>query len=150
MDQKCELGPELGSGSYGKVYLSKDQNSVIKMVSHKSRYSSLTSISEIDILFNLSSDHLLKGISFCRGGMEMELLNGSYYDMTVSEVTSYSAKKKLLYHAALGIQCLHHNKYLHLDIKLDNLLYSGDLQSGDVIGKVIDFGYAEGYQDMSI
>lgn len=141
----------IGNGSYANI-LYKDQNNFvtkkINLNENNPEPSTLINMSEIDILFNLKSNFLVKGIEYHSTSLiDIEKLSGSitdtnhktYEKFSSLELTKkYKLIKNLFFHYFLGLKCLHDNDYLHLDINESNLMYS--ISSGFITGKIIDFG----------
>lgn len=104
---------------------------------------------EVDILFRMNSPHLVKGVDInvageCFAndpGIIMEIIDG---DLTKDiRKMSYKQKHKIIYDLALGLKCLHDNKFLHLDIKPDNAMYNkSDKFVEGVSGVLVDYGMA--------
>lgn len=123
----------IGEGNYSKVY--EDEGYAIKIF----KENILESSSEIDILFNLNSENLIKGVEIYKNEfnnktcIKMEKAIGK-----LKFSFTYEKKKKILYGLTLGLNELHKNNYLHLDITFDNCMYSGSEE--DPIGKLIDYG----------
>jgi serine/threonine protein kinase len=69
----------------------------------------------------------------------MPIMDGSIRSLR-SQNLSATAKLRIMLKVALGLECLHSHNYLHLDIKADNCLYRGDLESEDSMVCLSDFG----------
>lgn len=148
----CVLGSKISSGAYGSIYQTSGSNSVIKLFAKDADMDSeINSTAEFDILMRLRSPYLIEGLGVydrkeCGPttgvGIRMERLIGTCTDLSLSNAVSYATLKRLTYHYALGLRCLHDNNYLHLDIAAANALYGKSVD--DPVGKLIDFGLAEG------
>lgn len=147
---------KLGSGSFGGIYIASDDGgrTVIKTLgfdADKQNYKSV-SHNEIDVLFRLRSPYLLMGYSvydknFCgkdiKESIRLERCTGNYRDLfSPDSIITYQDIKKIMYHYALGLRCLHRNKIIHLDLSPNNLMYNLESIKGknEYIGKIIDFG----------
>lgn len=106
------------------VYLVKDTNGeeyALKMVNPRS-----ISFGEIDILFRVSSDYIIKGIDLEASGKNL----GIVQDLAQGNMRfkyhqpEYTMLKKYMLMLVLGLDCLHSKGFLHLDIKPENCLYS--------------------------
>jgi serine/threonine protein kinase len=144
-EQQCTSGQYIDAGQYGTIYYTQDRGSVIKILNES------VSSAEVDILFRLRSPHLVKGLElYSKGqcgldtgpGIRMELLAGR--GLAVAKTQSFEIVRRLLYHYALGLKCLHDNNYYHLDIGISNAMYGGT--STNPIGKLIDFGLSSATQ----
>lgn len=99
---------------------------------------------ELDIMFRMKSPHLLEGVEIITKGecdkkligLVSEYLDGNLAD-NAGEIP-YSDAKKIMHDLALGVKCMHDNKFLHLDIKIDNAMY----HTTPVRGVLIDYGLA--------
>jgi len=115
---------------------------------------------EIDIMARLSHPHLmpLEGIILHKQcgdlvaedtsiGLLMPLATGDLGGLYQRPVLTYEGKRKILFSLASAVGFLHQNHYLHLDIKLANVLYKGELSAPDVI--LSDFGLSEYVEDVN-
>ena len=147
MTDVCNIGTKEAGGSYGAVYYLAGTNYVTKVYSkpRPEEHSEIESTAEIDILFRVRSRFLVEGRTIiprgeCKGvegfAVQMERLTGR--STTLSGKVDYILLKRVLLHYALGLRCLHRQKYLHLDISVNNCMYGGP--PTDPVGKLIDFG----------
>src|SRR5579862_4895962 len=136
----------IGSGSFGNIYHHRTRGTVIKV----SKYSSdldtrIVSISEIDIVFRLRCPNLIRGLGIetqHHFALELEKLTGDYFDIADAKFPYNQVKKKLFFDYVKGLKFLHSCGYVHLDLKPENLMYTGNLNTGQVTGKIIDFGWS--------
>lgn len=147
---KCEYDFKLqniGSGSYGEVSIvEKDGQKyaykkikVDKIVKQSSFYNPI----ELDISFRLQSPYLVRGddITLATECTNKEVgLITEYIDGNLSkdiDRMSFAQRKRIMYDIAQGLKCMHDNNYLHLDIKMDNVMYRKEEQPRGVL---IDYG----------
>ncbi len=151
-----KLGKQLGEGSFGVVYKVKMKNGSFvagKFIVDDDNF--VHSVREIDIMSRLSHPYLMESIGMMRADKQScaKLLNLKINSKDVFvilmplgsiDVFSYINKRKhpidfhnrlkIAYKIALGINFLHKNNILHLDIKPDNIL----MINGEP--KISDFG----------
>jgi serine/threonine protein kinase len=136
----------IGEGAFGVVSIveRKGKKYVLKkLISEKDEESYFQNPVELDILFRLNSPHILKGYDITIAGecdkkdvgVVTEYINGDTFKD--KKKLSFSEKKKLMFDFAKGLKCMHDNKYLHLDIKLENAMYQ---KENGVKGVLIDYG----------
>jgi serine/threonine protein kinase len=135
----------IGEGSYGVVNIveRRGKQYVLKrLVSKKDEESIFHNPVELDILFRLNSPHLLKGYDITVSGecdpKDVGLVTNYVDGNILKDVKKlkFNQKKKLMFDIAKGLKCLHDNQFLHLDIKLDNALYT----TSNTNGVLIDYG----------
>lgn len=167
----CRPGGKRGSGSYGTVYLSTVDNTVIKVLD-KDDHGDFPDISyfEVDVLCRLSSDYAIKCHKIYRGsdcgyagaaiGLKLEKCEGNVSDYVRSytdpvkkilgPVRPYWDIKQLILTACLGVRHLHRSGCVHLDISERNMMYqlvrNNDLGRDCAIAKLIDFGLGAGVE----
>jgi len=134
----------LGTGNFGKVYKAKKENGdifAVKIIEPKElRYI------ELDILSRLRSPYLIKSFqdpiidTNLGKGITMDLKESSLNNLN-TEKLSYHQMKRIIISSLHGLKCMHDNNYLHLDIKLANIMYDVD-KGGDFTAFIGDFGYA--------
>ena len=151
-----KLGKQLGEGSFGVVYKVKMKNGSFvagKFIVDDDNH--VHSVREIDIMSRLSHPYLMGSVGMMRADKEscanLLKLNIKSKDVFVIlmplgsiDVFRYINKRKhpvnfhnrlkIAYKIALGINFLHKNNILHLDIKPDNILMINDEP------KISDFG----------
>lgn len=134
----------IGYGNFGNIYKAKRKDGVnmaVKIVNPKElRYI------ELDILLRLRSPYLIK--SFYDPILETNLGKGIAMELKENNLSKLNTKnlpfyqfKRILVSSLYGLKCLHDNNFLHLDISLENILYSKN-NSGDYEAYIGDFGYA--------
>ena len=148
----------LGSGSYGTVYLAKNilkDNLVAIKVIEKIPANIIDDMeikNEINILKSLSHPNIVKiyeffdtalnyyiVTEFCKKGELFEYINNEYSERQLAV---------LFYQVFSGLCYLHEKKILHRDLKLENLMISEiekDINTGEEYFwiKIIDFGTAK-------
>ena len=148
----------LGSGSYGTVYLAKStlkDNLVAIKVIEKIPANIIDDMeikNEINILKSLSHPNIVKIYEFfdtalnyyivteyCKKGELFEYINNKYSERQLAV---------LFYQVFSGLCYLHEKKILHRDLKLENLMISEiekDINTGEEYFwiKIIDFGTAK-------
>ena len=148
----------LGSGSYGTVYLAKNilkENLVAIKVIEKIPSNIIDDMeikNEINILKTLSHPNIVKIYEFfdtalnyyivteyCKKGELFEYINNKYSERQLAV---------LFYQVFSGLCYLHEKKILHRDLKLENLMISEierDINTGEEYFwiKIIDFGTAK-------
>ena len=148
----------LGSGSYGTVYLAKNalkDNLVAIKVIEKIPSNIIDDMeikNEINILKSLSHPNIVKIYEFfdtalnyyivteyCKKGELFEYINNKYTEKQLAV---------LFYQVFSGLCYLHEKKILHRDLKLENLMISEiekDINTGEEYFwiKIIDFGTAK-------
>src|SRR5579862_2939286 len=139
----CQPGETIGSGAFGMIKINTADGQVIKI------QKSIESVAELDILFRLQSNHLLKGtniFAFGECGNEEFVIETERMDSDLDHFIypSYAVTKDLMYQIALGLKCLHDNNYLHLDLKPANVLYKR--KGYHITAKIADFGHSLGVQ----
>ena len=149
---------ELGSGSYGSVYLAKNNvtdNVVAIKVIEKVQENMIDDMeiqNEINILKTLSHPNIVKIYEFydspinyyivteyCKKGELFSFIKNEYNERQLSV---------LFYQVFSGLVYLHEKKILHRDLKLENIMVSEiekDIVTGDEYFwiKIIDFGTAK-------
>ena len=165
MADKCNIGKELGKGSYGTVYQSADDDGTVIKVPNGAKNKSyiptefaMVSYPEIDSLFRMRSPFVARGYAVyqrdeCGGGMDVSLkierCTGQISDLTMTNVRTkvsppkipYFQFKQLMLTMAYGLRCLHRNGYLHLDLSETNIMYTNvGGKPENCIAKIIDTG----------
>ena len=149
---------DLGSGSYGQVYMAKnivtDNLVAIKIIEkvQENMIDDMEIQNEINILKALSHPNIVKiyeffdspinyyiVTEFCKKGELFSYIKNEYQEMQLSV---------LFYQVFSGLVYLHEKKILHRDLKLENIMVSEiekDLITGEEYFwiKIIDFGTAK-------
>lgn len=100
---------------------------------------------EIDLLSRIKSPYLVRSVSpivkdtYYGEGLVLELKEKNLLRFDISKISGGQIKRiimSLLY----GLECMHKNNFLHLDIKPGNCLY--DNKNGLYTGYLSDFGFS--------
>lgn len=157
-----QLGPKIGEGTFGKVYLAKYKGSeyaLKKIPMDGPNGISITTIREIKILKTLSHDNIIKiidiscktqpGVKFDRKKCELFIvfpyLKYDLYSLNRNRQFSLQEIKHISKQIAEGLKYLHGKNYIHRDLKSANILLNENL---DV--KICDFGLARHFVDASL
>jgi len=137
------MGPRIASGKgklisrgeYGKVFRLQEGNNIFAVKDYVDLNGCIDLI-EIDIMSRLNHPNITSGTLLMRDGkpsLKMKLADGS-----LDKVSQGNTDKKLkLFRDILsGVQFLHKNNILHLDLKPNNILIYDDT------AKITDFGLA--------
>ncbi|XP_052172956.1 serine/threonine-protein kinase ATG1c-like [Diospyros lotus] len=151
------VGRQIGSGSFSVVWHARHKvhgaevaiKEIVMGRLNKKLQESL--LSEIDILKQINHPNIIRlhdiiqetgrihlVLEYCRGGdlsMYMQQRQGR-----VPEGTAKYFMRQLV----AGLQVLHHNNYIHRDLKPQNLLLSTN--SDNAVLKIADFGFARSLQ----
>ncbi|XP_063816063.1 mitogen-activated protein kinase kinase kinase 14 [Pseudophryne corroboree] len=137
---KCK---ELGSGSFGDVYLGKDKKTGFLFAAkkiHKNRFRS----QELTCCLSVDSEKILPVYGAVREGpwvtVFMKFINGGSLGQLIMR-RGYLTEELALYYMAqvlLGLKHLHAANVVHGDIKADNVLLSEDSKTV----YLCDFGHA--------
>jgi serine/threonine protein kinase len=141
---------KLGKGSYGNVYLVEENGTkyALKVIPTSTR-EGIRSLRELDIMSRLSHPYLMNAktiVASINGtnneetqkmGILMDLAERDLHTAMYDKSLSFKERLIIMKQVTLGLQFLHQENYLHLDIKpLNILLFKGN------IGKLSDFGLA--------
>lgn len=134
------LGKKLGKGSYGQVYTTTigTEHYAVKVVGTSD---CIESVNELDIMRRLSHPHLVTCCGLREGPtLELVLPLASYslYDFITQMNPSRELLLQLLYQVATGVEFLHRNDILHLDLNYANILVFREDRGW--IAKISDFG----------
>lgn len=154
------VGSVLGSGSYGTVYILEDNKSkkFTALKVQNDTYDTVgefESLVEIDLLFKIDSNTLVKGLNIynsedCKDvdytSIELPLLKDV---TTLLGSPSLTIQKRIffIYKLLLGTKTLHDNGFLHLDIKPENLLYSNGDYGPELV--LSDFGLSQKVENIN-
>ena len=147
---------KLGSGSYASISMiedSKGNTYAYKPYSEYNREASME-LPEIDIMFRIRCPYIASGISFFEGkfskckkdenfsiypGIVMPVMK-DLFKTSSSRMLTFKNLKLIMFQISMATKCLHDNKYLHLDIKLANILLLKEKYTEHYTGHLIDFG----------
>lgn len=139
---------DISSGSFGNVHSVdiNNQSYALKVYKNSSIDIILNNIIEIDILFNISNQNLIKGYDIldleeCSKNIprlnktDVGILLELGSDKNIQRLTKnisienlFNISYKYLIDITLGCQCLIESGYLHTDIKPENILINVELQ----------------------
>ena len=159
------LYKELGRGSYGEVYLSKDQRldklTAVKVINRKKLSETIglqKFLNQINFLSKLNHPNTAKildkqktsnnyyiELEYCNGPDLLEYLKR--YKEKYHKPLSENVVQKIAFQIAKGLEYLHKLKIIHRDIKLENLVINFDnisnsslgLSDSDILKKKISF-----------
>jgi serine/threonine protein kinase len=149
---------ELGSGTYGKVYLVKIKNEKKALKTIDYTKFGVENLEEIDILFRLRHPNLLKSDDIviydeCPNlipkngiGLVLPLASGDIKKLISTPAFDFNAISNIMYQQLSALKFLHENHYLHLDIKPQNILYVGKPENIKTI--LSDFGLSRYCDDV--
>jgi serine/threonine protein kinase len=152
VSQFYDFGPEIGHGSSGDVFMvtKKDTSEVYacKVVEKSGKVlNSIVSINrEIQIMKHLRHQNIVSLIEVYESPqciwLIMEYIQGTGLRQALSSVANYSEAMaaRVISHVLLGLHYLHDQGVIHRDIKMDNILVHGDVETG--LAKIADFGLA--------
>lgn len=147
----------LGQGTYGSVYLiqvndkGEKNNRAAKLISNDPK-KGIRSLHEIDIMNRLvhpnivHSTGLIAEVSFNTTTelILMPIASTDLYEYVQKDfkVFTITQRLKILYDIVLGINFMHRSNYLHLDLKLENILLFGISTKSSLVlqAKITDFG----------
>jgi len=151
---KYNIISEIGSGSYGRVYLSYDlisnNQSATKIIAKKDIKSHfwLKIKGEIDILKILDHPCVIK-LFECFENSEYYFIvteylqYGSLAKLMEKRVLNEKAVAKIIYQLAIAVQYIQKKGIIHKDIKPANILLATPENNKDYKIKLIDFGIAK-------
>lgn len=132
----------IGKGHSSNVYKVEDEDG--KKFALKVVKSGDLNFTELDILSRLKSPYLVRSVddrsvieSNLGNGITMELKNSSLKNLN-TETIPPGQIKRIISCLLNGIKCMHEKGFLHLDIKLDNVVY--DNIGGVYTAYITDFG----------
>ncbi|CAD8201416.1 unnamed protein product [Paramecium octaurelia] len=135
----------IGKGHDSTVFLtmnkSTKQQFALKCLAQTNEQNAINLFNEIQILRPIQHPHIITMIGYCSdcSCMLLELMsNGSLYKILLQGPLPLAIANGIILQIAQALQYLHAKGITHGDIKLDNLLISGDF-----IVKLCDFGFAK-------
>ena len=152
-ENRYEKIDRVGEGTYGIVYKAKDIKNLeivalkkIRLVAEEEGIPS-TAIREIAILKDLNHVNIVKLIDVMHSLKKLVLVFEfverdlkKIIDEHKEEGMKEDLVKSFLFQLLMGINYMHESKYLHRDLKPQNLLISDKM-----VLKIADFGLARGY-----
>ncbi|GLJ41531.1 hypothetical protein SUGI_0859580 [Cryptomeria japonica] len=147
MKSHCTQHYEIGEGSFGRVYIGnlKDKDVAIKKIKRAGRDSKKFVENEVRLLQDKEHKNLVSLLAWCieentfylvyeyvNGCTLDEYLRGSFARFSLN----WKQCLRIISSIAEGLEFLHLNKIIHLDIKPQNLM----VDSKDNEVKIIDFG----------
>ena len=151
INEKYEFLKEIGKGSYGKVYLSKDRNTnekvAIKILKKEKMSTKVLQMFryEIDIMKNCNHKNVTKLIDSFENSINiyivMEYVSGGDLRSFISNLVSPLSESKailIISQISTGLKYLHDRGIIHRDLKPDNILLTHDLNV-----KIMDFGLSK-------
>ena len=181
--KKYKLDKLLGEGSYSTVWRVSNENKVYAIkISKSNKSDEEVGLNEINILKKLKNQdyilHLEDSFTFKKNnqkhlcmvvenlGLDLHILKRLFrytdYDSEESSDTNVNSimrcvplvlAKKIIYQILKGLEVIHSKNIIHTDIKLDNILITGDIESikynKDINIKICDFGTSHTTTDKS-
>lgn len=181
--KKYKLDKLLGEGSYSTVWRVSNENKVYAIkISKSNKSDEEVGLNEINILKKLKNQdyilHLEDSFTFKKNnqkhlcmvvenlGLDLHILKRLFrytdYDSEESSDTNVNSimrcvplvlAKKITYQILKGLEVIHSKNIIHTDIKLDNILITGDIESikynKDINIKICDFGTSHTTTDKS-
>ena len=135
---------KLGSGNFGQVYKAKKSDGSVMAV--KIIEPSRLNYIELDILTRLRSPYLIRSLknplvdTKLGMGINIELKENNLNNLNTSSLSYYQIKR-IFMSCLYGLECMHKNNYLHIDISLKNIMYDVG-EGGDITAFIGDFGYS--------
>ena len=134
---------KIGFGKDADVFLAEKDKSNFALKIFKQPKAIYNPV-EIDIQFKLKNEFLVRGEDILEPGicdLNSPGLVSQYFQTRLKDqlqFLSYKDKKRIMIELAKGMQCLHNNKYLYLDCKLENCMLKKFKETYK--GVLIDFG----------
>lgn len=141
----------LGEGTYGSVYEVEENGKRYALKVLDNKFSEgIKSLREIDIMGRLRHPNLtfaenfftdisiLKGNKYSTVGILMEKAETDLHTAMTMNNLSYQDRIKSLYDISKGLDFMHKNNYLHLDIKPLNILLFNE--KNGLVSKLTDYG----------
>ena len=181
--KKYTLTKLLGEGSYSSVWKVSSENKVHAIkISKSNKSDEEVGLNEVNILKKLRNQnyiiHLEDSFMYKKNntkhlcmvvenlGLDLHILKRLFrytdYDSDVSSENNansimrcipLSLAKKITYQILKGLEVIHSKNIIHTDIKLDNILITGDIETikynKDINIKICDFGTAHNTTDKS-
>jgi len=157
LSEHYDVGEELAAGGFGTVSLAKKKHArthafVVKSIPVKNLTSASDEIMELTIFSMLDHPHVLKLRAIFREKEHLHLVmdrcsGGDLFDCLLSSMslgfsdglpTRWVAK--YAWQMLAGISYIHHHRFAHRDIKLENFMLRDETQWSQIV--LIDFGLA--------
>lgn len=137
MSNKYKIIKAIGEGISGTIYKATTKNGdnfALKTIRYD--FADNNAILEIDVLGRLNHPNIIKISDLVIIDSETLALFTPLASFTLETATGYSIDEKIdiMYQCAKGLEFLHHNRILHMDLKLSNIVMTADGP------KIIDFG----------
>ena len=142
----CEYsitGEQIGFGKDADIFLAERDKRKFALKIFKEPRAIYNPI-EVDIQFKLKNEFLVRGEDILTPGIcdiNSPGLVSQHFPIRLKDqlpFMTYKDKKRIMIELAKGMRCLHNNKYLYLDCKLENCMLKKDRDSYK--GVLIDFG----------
>lgn len=142
MINNYEIGKQINSGSFGKVYLINNSKSVIKIIPKRNDKDNKRTKREIEIHSRVSMKYIVPLITHSENSENFYIVmkyypGGDLYDKVHKGKLSETTVVKYVRQLIEAVTYLHSENIIHRDIKPENIL----LDSDDNIG-LCDFGFA--------
>ena len=143
------IDKEIGHGASGKVYLVHHRDTgeafACKVIEKNKTMNDLQSMTtEIEIMKRIRHQHVVSLFELFESPicmwLIMELVEGSGLRGVLASTKHYSEEvaSRFIRQTLIGVHYLHNQGVVHRDLKIDNLLLHGDINTGIV--KIADFG----------
>lgn len=140
LEADYKLGRKLGSGSYGHVYrITIDGEAYALKVTEVGR--ELEAVNELDTMVRLSHPYLLSCVGMKKGQSLEMILPLALCDLRTFAVKYRPSQQELLrlyYQVAVGLEFLHQQDLIHLDLNHNNILVFRE--DGQYLARIGDFG----------
>ena len=143
-----EISKEIGKGAYGKVYTLKDnEDYVLKKINYMDADTTRSILLEIIIMYSIDHPNIMKCKGWNLSKISMEFYMVKYPISLMKYLQVNQASKchintktinKMLMNILNGIDYIHVNGILHLDISDDNIMLDNDLNC-----VITDFGLSD-------
>jgi len=150
-EEKYKKSGEIGRGKFGVVFQVTDredgQRYAAKHISARRRDQKKVAVEEIKLLQSLNHEHIMKLIGAFESAKEVILVmkyldGGELFERVIAEdfILTESDCRIFMRQITLGVEYLHDNHVVHLDMKPENVVCVE--RNGNNI-KIVDFGLAK-------